>query len=277
MGPNGAGKSTFIRTLADLIPPLQGTVSIHAAEKGSRLFPRRQFGTADGSDPVPIERAAALVLSNRPDCDYLTVKEVAALGTQAWQPLPLQKLFAWGKKKPRVPEADTADSPGNSCAPPAAADSDANAAAQTATKEALCQTQLWPFRNRRANSLSDGEFRRLMIARAIAQKTPIMLLDEPLAFLDPPHQIEILSLLKRLASRGKTVLFSTHDPSFSLQIADSLLLIPKSPTAAVFFPEIRPDSNDLAAALKRAFPSELLSFHSKRFRFELTPPESSAP
>jgi iron complex transport system ATP-binding protein len=71
--------------------------------------------------------------------------------------------------------------------------------------------------------LSDGERQRVIIARALAQDTPIIVLDEPTAFLDIPNRYEIALLLKALAQeQRRTVLFSTHDLSIALNVADSI-------------------------------------------------------
>jgi len=75
-------------------------------------------------------------------------------------------------------------------------------------------------------SLSDGERQKAMIARALAQQTPIIILDEPTAFLDVASRIETMRLLQTLAhDRGKAVLLSSHDISQSLMLADQLWLI----------------------------------------------------
>ena len=74
--------------------------------------------------------------------------------------------------------------------------------------------------------LSDGERQKAMIARALAQQTPIIILDEPTAFLDVASRIEAMQLLHSLAhDRGKAVLLSSHDVSQSLMLADDLWLI----------------------------------------------------
>lgn len=74
--------------------------------------------------------------------------------------------------------------------------------------------------------LSDGERQKAMIARALAQETPIIILDEPTAFLDVASRIEAMQLLHSLAhERGKAVLLSSHDISQSLMLADELWLI----------------------------------------------------
>lgn len=75
-------------------------------------------------------------------------------------------------------------------------------------------------------SLSDGERQRVMIARALAQDTPIILLDEPTAFLDLPNKYEICLLLRKLAhSEGKCILFSTHDLAIAIEICDTIAMI----------------------------------------------------
>ena len=76
------------------------------------------------------------------------------------------------------------------------------------------------------NAHSDGEKQRILIAKAIAQQTPIILLDEPTAHLDLPHRILILRLLRRLAhEQGKTVLISTHELDLALALSDRILLM----------------------------------------------------
>ena len=82
------------------------------------------------------------------------------------------------------------------------------------------------FIGRDTSSLSDGELQRVMIARAIAQQTPIILLDEPTAFLDIPTRFEVCRLLADLAHKeGKCILFSTHDVDAALPVCDSFAII----------------------------------------------------
>lgn len=76
------------------------------------------------------------------------------------------------------------------------------------------------------NAHSDGEKQRILIAKALAQQTPIILLDEPTAHLDLPHRILILRLLRRLAhEQGKTILISTHELELALALSDRILLM----------------------------------------------------
>lgn len=79
---------------------------------------------------------------------------------------------------------------------------------------------------RRVDTLSDGECQRVMIARALAQDTPAILLDEPTSFLDLPNRYELCTLLRRLAhEENKCVIFSTHELDIALSLADSIALV----------------------------------------------------
>lgn len=81
------------------------------------------------------------------------------------------------------------------------------------------------FSNRTFQSLSDGEKQKVMIAKALAQDTPIILLDEPAAFLDYPSKIELMHLMQQLVNEHqKTILYSTHDLDLVLHTADRLWL-----------------------------------------------------
>lgn len=92
--------------------------------------------------------------------------------------------------------------------------------------EAIGMVGLSDFAKRDISTLSDGELQRAMIARAIAQQTAIILLDEPTAFLDIPTRFEVCRLLADLAHKeGKTILFSTHDLDSALPVCDSFAII----------------------------------------------------
>ena len=92
--------------------------------------------------------------------------------------------------------------------------------------EAIEKVGMAEFAERDTSTLSDGELQRVMIARAIAQQTPIILLDEPTAFLDIPTRFEVCRLLADLAHKeGKTILFSTHDVDSALPVCDAFVII----------------------------------------------------
>ena len=88
------------------------------------------------------------------------------------------------------------------------------------------QNSKFKIQNSKFTSHSDGEKQRILIAKAIAQQTPIILLDEPTAHLDLPNRIRILQLLRRLAyEQGKTILISTHELNLAIQLSDRILLM----------------------------------------------------
>jgi iron complex transport system ATP-binding protein len=93
-------------------------------------------------------------------------------------------------------------------------------------QEALKAVHLEAFGKRLISELSDGERQRVMIAKALAQDTPIILLDEPTSFLDLPNRVEILLLLKKLAREmQKCILLSTHEIDLAIRLADKLWLM----------------------------------------------------
>ncbi|MES2954270.1 MAG: ABC transporter ATP-binding protein [Pseudomonadota bacterium] len=127
---------------------------------------------------------------NEISADDLTVWDVAMLGRLPHQP--------W-------------------LAPPSAAD-------HTAVEKALRTTQAWDWRERPLGQLSGGERQRVLLARALAVEAEVLLMDEPLANLDPPHQADWLLLARELVSCGKTVVSVLHEISFALQ-ADEMVVM----------------------------------------------------
>lgn len=97
---------------------------------------------------------------------------------------------------------------------------------RTIVNESLSQVGIQSLAHRMVDTLSDGERQKVMIAKALAQQTPIIYLDEPTAFLDFPSKVEMMQLLRRLAHQmQKTVFLSTHDFELALQVADVLWLM----------------------------------------------------
>lgn len=139
-------------------------------------------------------RARALRLAwlgqNESSADDLTAYDVAMLGRLPHQP--------W-------------------LAPPSAVD-------HAAVEEALRSTQAWDWRARALGQLSGGERQRVLLARALAVQAEVLLMDEPLANLDPPHQVDWLQLVRELVRRGRTVVSVLHEVSLALQ-ADDLLIM----------------------------------------------------
>ncbi len=104
--------------------------------------------------------------------------------------------------------------------------------------DAMNITYLEGFDDRSIHELSDGERQRVFIARALAQDTPLILLDEPTSHLDLPNRINILLLLQKLArNTGKTIIISTHELETAMQVADKLWLMEKGKGVTVGAPE----------------------------------------
>lgn len=92
--------------------------------------------------------------------------------------------------------------------------------------ESIRSVGMESYARRTMDTMSDGECQRIMIARALAQDTPVILLDEPTSFLDMPNRYELVSLLQSLAhDRGKCILFSTHELDVALQMCDTIALV----------------------------------------------------
>lgn len=95
--------------------------------------------------------------------------------------------------------------------------------------EAISLVGIDKLRGRMIRELSDGERQKVMIARALAQQTPVIILDEPTAFLDFPSKVEVMKLLRNLAhDMHKTILLSTHDLDLAVRLADTLLQVADS-------------------------------------------------
>ena len=104
--------------------------------------------------------------------------------------------------------------------------------------------------------MSAGERQRVMIARALAQQTPVMLLDEPTAFLDMPNRYELCTLLRRLARKeNKCVLFSTHELDIALALCDDIALI--SPPDLRHMPT---DEMVRSGCIERLFTGDIVAF-----------------
>lgn len=164
-----------------------------------------------------IAKLIGIVLTEKPHLENMTVEELIALGRSPYTGF-------WGRM-----DAD------DLCI----------------VDEAIGMVGVEDLKMRRINTLSDGERQKVMIAKAIAQETPIVFLDEPTAFLDYPSKVEIMQLLQRLAKeRGMTVFLSTHDMDMALQIADCVWLVDKKYGVSVGSPEDLAISGDLARYFK---------------------------
>jgi iron complex transport system ATP-binding protein len=129
---------------------------------------------------------------------------------------------------------------------------------KTCVDKALEAVHMTAFDHRYVQELSDGERQRVMIAKALAQDTPLVLLDEPTSHLDLPNRIETILLLRELTNTwGKTVLLSTHEIDLALRLADSIWLMDPSGGVTVGTPAALMQSGRIQAV-----------FHSENFGFE---------
>ena len=99
-----------------------------------------------------------------------------------------------------------------------------SAADHHAVEQALRATQAWDWRERALGQLSGGERQRVLLARALAVQAQVLLMDEPLANLDPPHQSDWLTVVRALVQQGKTVVSVLHEISFALH-ADQMVVM----------------------------------------------------
>lgn len=122
--------------------------------------------------------------------------------------------------------------------------------------QSLRQVGMEDYAHRTMDKMSDGECQRIMIARALAQSTPVVMLDEPTSFLDMPNRYEMTLLLRELAHHdGRTIIFSTHELDIALNLCDDIALVdtPRlvyGPVAEVV----------AAGAIERLFRSSRVSF-----------------
>ena len=141
-----------------------------------------------------LSRLIGVVLTEKPDIKNMSVRELVALGRSPYTGF-------WGT----LHEEDW-----------------------QMVDEAIRAVKIELLRDRMIHTLSDGERQKVMIAKALAQQTPVIYLDEPTAFLDFPSKVEMMQLLRQLAqTQQKTIFLSTHDFELALQVADTLWLMEK--------------------------------------------------
>lgn len=179
VGPNGAGKSTLLRSLAGLLPVVQGEVRLQG-----RVFSHWPLR----------ERARALAwLGQQSEGDEaMTVHDTVALAR-----MPYQGWLGLGG----LTEAD-----------------------RLAIEQALLDTDLQDKAQRTLGALSGGERQRVNLARALAVQAPVLLLDEPVAHLDAPHQRLVAQVLKREAAQGRCVVSVLHELPLALH-ADQIAVM----------------------------------------------------
>ena len=173
-----------------------------------------------------------VVLTERPDVQQMTVWELVAMGRSPYTGF-------WG----RLDHDD-----------------------ELMVKQAISQVGIDELTQRQVTTLSDGERQKVMIAKALAQQTSIIFLDEPTAFLDYPSKVETLLLLRRIGREAqKTIFLSTHDLELALQVADRLWLMDDATGLSIGTPAELAQKGVLAAFVERAsgvsFDAATLSIH----------------
>jgi iron complex transport system ATP-binding protein len=132
--------------------------------------------------------------------------------------------------------------------------------------ESIKSVGLEGFEERLITNLSDGERQKAMIAKALVQETPLIMLDEPTAFLDLPSRIEIMHLLRKLAQEcNKGILLSTHDLDLALQMADKVWLLAEGRNIETGTPEDLVLTNEF----RRFFEREGILFDNNTGQFEV--------
>ena len=166
------------------------TLSAFQPKLGGEIIIRSQ--EIDAFTDKELSQTIGVVLTEKPDIRNMTVRELVALGRSPYTGF-------WGT----LHEEDW-----------------------LVVDEAIDAVRIGSLRERMVHTLSDGERQKVMIAKALAQQTPVIFLDEPTAFLDFPSKVEMMQLLRRLAKeQQKTIFLSTHDFELTLQVADRLWLM----------------------------------------------------
>ena len=198
LGRNGIGKSTLLRTLSAFQPALDGDINIALNSHPSPLTSHPSSIIHHPSSPLTSlsdkerSRVIGIVLTEKPDVQNMTIEELVGMGRSPYTGF-------WGT-------LDAED--------------------EEIVREAIRLVGIENLRGRMVHTLSDGERQKVMIAKALAQQTPIIYLDEPTAFLDFPSKVETMQLLRKLAiEEQKTIFLSTHDVELSLQLADKIWLM----------------------------------------------------
>ncbi len=129
--------------------------------------------------------------------------------------------------------------------------------------DALHATDTLVLKDRKCYELSDGQLQRVLIARALAQDTPLIILDEPMTHLDLHHKASVLKLLTHIAhQKQKTVLFATHDIEHVLPLCDQMIVL-QNDSAIIDTPTSLADKG----VFNSLFPSESVCFNKETGRF----------
>jgi iron complex transport system ATP-binding protein len=137
-------------------------------------------------------------------------------------------------------------------------------------KKAISLVKIDNLTYRPVHTLSDGERQKVMIAKVLAQETPVIYLDEPTAFLDFPSKVEIIRILHRLSRQTDKIIFlSTHDLDLALQMADKLWLMGKGKEITVGSPQELAANGDI----EKFFQGDGIVFDSTTNSFRIIKPQ----
>ncbi|MFO7702531.1 MAG: ABC transporter ATP-binding protein [Psychroflexus maritimus] len=139
-----------------------------------------------------------------------------------------------------------------------------NASDKKIILKAIEEVDLQSLKHKKCNELSDGQLQKVLLARAIAQNTPLIVLDEPTTHLDMYHKAQVLHLLKEVCVKtNKTVIFASHEINLAIQLCDQIILI--NQTKAV---QGSPSALIKNGSFNELFPKDLIEFDplSKSFR-----------
>ena len=134
-----------------------------------------------------------------------------------------------------------------------------------AVAKAISITETKELQHKKCFELSDGELQRVLIARALAQDTPIIILDEPTSHLDLYHRAYVLKLLKNLTKvEGKTILFSTHEIGIALSLVDKMLVLQEG---SISFDN--PTALAQQGIFNTLFPNNTIDFDAETMQFRV--------
>jgi len=177
----------------------------------------------------------SLVLTDKIEVEHLTVFELAALGR-----------YPYTNWNGTLTENDV-----------------------NAVETALQQVNLLHKKDVALNTVSDGEKQRAIIAKALAQQTPLVLLDEPTSHLDLPNRIEIMMLLRRLCvNTKKSFLLSTHELDLAVQMSDYIWLMDKNETITGI-----PEDLMLSQKFQKSFENQNFNFNSEDGHYKIVQPK----
>ena len=222
LGANGVGKSTLLRTLAAFQPAIKGEV-LFTVYSLSSCVPAVASGKAERTDDYS-DGSEGLASKSTVNCQLSTVntKDIASLSDKE-----LSKLIGVVlTEKPDVRNMSVRELVSLGRSPYTGFWGTYTDEDLRIVDEAIEMVGITDLNRRPVHTLSDGERQKVMIAKALAQQTPVIFLDEPTAFLDYPSKVEVLQLLRRISREaGKTIFLSTHDVELALQLADTIWLM----------------------------------------------------